>query len=623
MYDALMDYGSDPYAGEVQYDLVKEQFQKLGQQNGESLSGMTGDLTNAIKAMKDVWVLQYTDSGTGYEMAILLENFDPRTEFKPGFLDMAIDDFRSSVPEDMAAELNLDTFGYLYNEDLKGKGGTALLSMEGQVTETVIGFRDMWMLSYSESPDDMGTSILLENFDPTADELPDDIQLGDLSAFASYNERYLHNFHYRYMEMRQTVTSLQSVIPTNCGTALHSIRLDARFTLLRLPFFFMACWEIHFKEFLIIPIPCFEICIVCGIKVVIPMIKVLVIRREFWFGLWIWPAPAPCPWPPAPNPGTMLAFGNPTGLNHLDTSDCPPDPLAGFGAINLVCQPVFGWLAKRVCFYDCDFPGWVPCWGSFVRLCIGGVWTGSPLVCLPKWWIPFPPPPRIPRPPPGEPLLPCDCKDIHDMDPALPNGTYMVYPKDDQPGFLVYCDMDTDGGGWTVFQRRLDGSVDFYRGWDDYKRGFPSDMTGEFWLGNDKIHRLTAQKACALRVDLEAYDGNTTYAVYDSFSIDDEANNYTLAISGYSGTAGDAITAQQEGHNLDGQAFTTYDRDNDPWDENCAVRFMGAWWYCACHDSNLNGMYGNDKYGKGVVWKQFRGFEESLKFTEMKIRPSD
>ncbi|CAH1271145.1 CRB2 [Branchiostoma lanceolatum] len=439
MYEALMEYKSDPYAGEVQYDLVKEQFQKLGQQEGESLSGITGDLTDAIKAMKDVWVLQYTDSETGYEMAILLENFDPQTEcpepgmgeiapdeeLKPSFVDFAINDFRSSVPENMAAELNLDTFGHLYSKDLKGKDGDALLSMEGHVGSSVIGFKDMWMLSYNESPDDMETSILLENFDPTVDDLPDDIQLGNLSTFDSYNERYLHNFHYRYMEMRQTV-SLQSVIPTNCGTALHSIRLDTRFTLRRIPFFFIACWEIHFQEFLIIPFLCFEICIICGIPVVIPVIKVLVIRREFWFGLWIF-IPA----------------------------RCPPAPPAGFGAFRDLCLPVWGSnLVKEICFYEC-FPGWVPIWGSFVRKCVNGVWTGWPLICLPSWiaptnstippQIPPPIPPRPPRPPPGHPLLPCNCQDIRDKYPALPSGYYMVYPKDGQPGFLVYCDMETDG----------------------------------------------------------------------------------------------------------------------------------------------------------------------------------
>ena len=75
----------------------------------------------------------------------------------------------------------------------------------------------------------------------------------------------------------------------------------------------------------------------------------------------------------------------------------------------------------------------------------------------------------------------------------------------------VLCDMTTNGGGWTVFQRRLNGSVDFYRDWSSYKNGF-GDLHGEFWLGNDNLHRLTAAGSVSLRVDLEDFEGNITYA---------------------------------------------------------------------------------------------------------------
>ncbi|KAK7090667.1 hypothetical protein V1264_010429 [Littorina saxatilis] len=47
----------------------------------------------------------------------------------------------------------------------------------------------------------------------------------------------------------------------------------------------------------------------------------------------------------------------------------------------------------------------------------------------------------------------------------------------------VYCDQTTDNGGWIVFQRRQDASVDFFRGWTEYRNGF-GDLEGNFWLGS-------------------------------------------------------------------------------------------------------------------------------------------
>ena len=91
-----------------------------------------------------------------------------------------------------------------------------------------------------------------------------------------------------------------------------------------------------------------------------------------------------------------------------------------------------------------------------------------------------------------------------------------------------------------VFQRRQDGSVDFYRDWETYKEGF-GNLTSEFWLGNEKIHQLTSQRAYELRIDLADWEGNTRYAVYDSFSIADESDYYRLTLGSYNGTAGNNI----------------------------------------------------------------------------------
>ena len=191
---------------------------------------------------------------------------------------------------------------------------------------------------------------------------------------------------------------------------------------------------------------------------------------------------------------------------------------------------------------------------------------------------------------------------------------YSVNP-DGRGHIAVYCDMRTDGGGWTVFQRRQDGSVDFYRGWNDYKGGF-GHLTGEFWLGNDKIRRLTASRPKILRVELEDWNGVKVFAKYGKFNIGNEQTQYRLEVGSYSGTAGDALAY----HN--NMTFTTKDRDNDKdGRRNCAVLCTGAWWYKSCQSSNLNGQYlGKKRDWRGVRWYHFRR-EFSLKFTEMKLRP--
>ena len=212
-------------------------------------------------------------------------------------------------------------------------------------------------------------------------------------------------------------------------------------------------------------------------------------------------------------------------------------------------------------------------------------------------------------------LLSCifsDCSDLLKLGHTQ-SGVYSVN-ADGKGHFNVYCDMRTDGGGWTVFQRRQDGSVDFYRGWNDYKTGF-GQLTAEFWLGNDKIHRLTASRPSSLRVELEDWNGNRAYAKYGKFNVGDEQAQYRLEVGSYSGTAGDSLAY----HN--NMAFSTKDRDNNIDGRNCAVEYTGAWWYKSCHHSNLNGKYLGDKRdGRGARWVHFRDL--SLKFTEMKLRPA-
>eukprot|EP00058_Branchiostoma_floridae_P000901 XP_002586389.1 hypothetical protein BRAFLDRAFT_108533 [Branchiostoma floridae] len=162
--------------------------------------------------------------------------------------------------------------------------------------------------------------------------------------------------------------------------------------------------------------------------------------------------------------------------------------------------------------------------------------------------------------------------------------------------------MDTDPGGWTVIQKRANGTVNFFRNWAAYKSGF-GDPRGDFWLGLDNMHLLTGRGGYKLQISLEDWNGIKAYAEYNSFKVDSEDNKYRLRLGKYHGNSGDALTW----HN--NMAFTTKDSDNDPFIGNCAGYQRGGWWYNACAHSNLNGIYYpggyySSRYQDAVYWAE-------------------
>ncbi|KAG8447447.1 hypothetical protein GDO86_014798 [Hymenochirus boettgeri] len=208
---------------------------------------------------------------------------------------------------------------------------------------------------------------------------------------------------------------------------------------------------------------------------------------------------------------------------------------------------------------------------------------------------------------------PKNCKDVLKQGFTI-SGWYNIYPNGVQ-SLPVMCDLETDGGGWIVFQRRRDGLVDFYQDWNSYKKGFGNQMS-EFWLGNDNLYMLTATGNFQLRVDLMDFENKKTFAVYSDFRIASESDKYKLVFGSYiAGDAGDSLSYHKN------RPFTTKDVDNDSSSSNCAVSWKAAWWYHECHHSNLNGEYASTVESAGINWKSGRGFKYSYKVTEMKFRP--
>ncbi|XP_060595110.1 ficolin-3-like [Ruditapes philippinarum] len=206
-----------------------------------------------------------------------------------------------------------------------------------------------------------------------------------------------------------------------------------------------------------------------------------------------------------------------------------------------------------------------------------------------------------------------DCSEILTYNPGATSGIYTIKLWQSGQTLSVYCDMVTSGGGWTVFQRRIDGDVNFYRTFPEYEDGFgtPDD---EFWLGLKYIKELADKGPTEIRTDMAKASGVTAFETHAGFSL--SGPNYVFNI----GSLVAATPGDTSGYGLSynkGHAFTTKELSN------CAVNRLGAWWYYGCTWSNLNGEYrtpgSNDNSYVGLIHYGFGRFEK-LKSASMMLR---
>lgn len=188
--------------------------------------------------------------------------------------------------------------------------------------------------------------------------------------------------------------------------------------------------------------------------------------------------------------------------------------------------------------------------------------------------------------------LPLDCKSLY-MNGKRKSGVYTIYPWERSDSnyrpVQVYCDMDTEGGGWTAIQRRVNGEESFYRNWTEYKLGFGSPNV-DYWIGNDAIHQLTNGRNLSLRVTITPMNGGSvSFKMYHQLYVFGEDLNYTLQLALPGNGNLDDVLLYYGGSRLSGMQFSTFDVDNDKTSGNCADGYYGGWWFNSCHDAYLNG----------------------------------
>ena len=159
----------------------------------------------------------------------------------------------------------------------------------------------------------------------------------------------------------------------------------------------------------------------------------------------------------------------------------------------------------------------------------------------------------------------------------------------------VYCTANS----YIVFQkRRSPFELSFNHTWAEYKAGF-GDVTGEFWLGLDRLYRITNNPYVRYTLRMEfitEHDGYRNYIEYDNFYIGNETELFRVE------SLGRIMDNNTAGGWMDGNpTFRTWDRDTD---RKYGLKYNGFWYSDRLTPKPFNSVakWGNDP----ISWTEFK-----------------
>nr|BAN92382.1 self-incompatibility-linked fibrinogen-like protein-A [Ciona intestinalis] len=209
-------------------------------------------------------------------------------------------------------------------------------------------------------------------------------------------------------------------------------------------------------------------------------------------------------------------------------------------------------------------------------------------------------------------LLFQDCNEIYKAG-HLKSDVYPIWLQQLYKLTYVFCDMDVQAvsnkTGWITIQKRVNGAINFDRGWQNYVDGF-GNVRGEYWIGLENIHALSNQNtttdwlgsyvtAPRMRIDLHDQDGISAYAEYKLFKVAEAKEKYRLIIAQLNQAT--AIPSNVPSP-ITRIWFSTFDNDDQ---KKCPEIFHSGWWFFACGESNLNGLYpkeGDKNSPSNIFW---------------------